>query len=54
MDVQKLLRDRFGSGHKFENLTVKIQQDPEDVLINIVTLGIAPAKTFEISGDKIK
>ena len=54
VDVQELLRDRFGSGHKFENLSVKIKQEPADILINIVTIGIAQAKTFEIAGDKIK
>ena len=54
VDVQELLRDRYGSGHQFENLSVKIKQEPIDIIVNIFTLGIAQSKTFEISGDKVK
>lgn len=54
VDVQELLRERFGSGHKFENVSVKIKVDVPDALINLVTFGIAQSKTFEISGDKVK
>lgn len=54
VDVQELLRDRYGSGHQFENLSVKIKQEPIDIIVNIFTLGLAQSKTFEISGDKVK
>jgi hypothetical protein len=54
VDVQELLRDRYGSGHQFENLSVKIKQEPVDIIVNIFTLGLAQSKTFEVSGDKVK
>ncbi len=54
LDVQELLRDRYGSGHQFENLSVKIKQEPVDIIVNLFTLGLAQSKTFEISGDKVK
>jgi hypothetical protein len=54
VDVQEVLRERYGSGQKFENISVKLKVKPEDFLINLITLGIAQSKTFEISGDKIR
>jgi hypothetical protein len=54
VDVQEVLRSRYGSGHQFENLSVKIKQEPIDIIVNIFTLGLAQSKTFEISGDKVK
>jgi hypothetical protein len=52
IDVQEVLRERFGSGQRFENVSVKLKVKPEDFFINLLTLGIAQSKTFEISGDK--
>lgn len=54
VDVQEVLRERYGSGHKFENVSVKLKVKPEDFLINLITIGIAQSKTFEISGDKVR
>jgi hypothetical protein len=54
VDVQEVLRERYGSGQKFENVSVKVKVKPEDFLINLVTLGIAQSKTFEITGDKVR
>ena len=54
VDVQEVLRDRYGSGQKFENVTIKLKVKPEDFLINLVTFTIAQSKTFEISGDKVR
>lgn len=54
LDVQELLRARFGSGHEFQNVTVKIQTDVVDFLLNVVTLGIANSRSFEITGDKVR
>jgi hypothetical protein len=54
VDVQEVLRERYGSGHRFQNVSVKLKVKPEDFLINLVTLGIAQSKTFEISGDKVR
>ena len=53
IDAQELLRERFGSGHEFQNVSVKLNADFTDFLINLFTLGLAQSKTFEISGDKI-
>lgn len=53
VDVQELLRERFGSGRQFQNVSVKVKTDAADFLLNFVTLGLAQSKTFEISGDKI-
>lgn len=53
VDVQEVLRERYGSGHQFENVSVKIKQEPVDIIVNIFTLGLAQSKTFEISGDKV-
>ncbi len=54
VDVQEVLRERYGSGQKFENVSIKLKMKPEDFLINLVTINIAQSKTFEISGDKIR
>lgn len=54
IDVQEVLRERFGSGHEFENVSVKLKADVPDFFLNLITIGIAQSKTFEISGDKIK
>ncbi len=54
VDIQEVLRERYGSGQKFENVTVKLKVKPEDFLINLVTFGFAQSKTFEISGDKVR
>ena len=54
LDVQELLRKKFGSGVMVQNVTVKVQQDPADFLLNLVTIGIAQSRTFEISGDLIR
>lgn len=54
VDVQELLRARYGTGHQFENISVKIRQDPIDVIVNIFTLGLAQSKTFEVTGDKVR
>jgi hypothetical protein len=54
IDVQELLRERYGSGHQFENVTVKLKVEVPDFLLNLVTFGIAASRSFEISGDKIK
>lgn len=53
VDVQEVLRERYGSGHQFENVSVKIKQEPVDIIVNIFTFGLAQSKTFEISGDKV-
>lgn len=53
VDVQELIREKFGSGHEFQNVSVKVKSDFVDFLLNLVTLGIAASKTLEISGDKI-
>jgi hypothetical protein len=54
VDVQEVLRERYGSGQKFENVSVKLKVKPEDFLMNLITFGIAQSKTFEISGDKVR
>jgi len=53
VDIQDVLRERYGSGHKFENVTVKLKVNVEDFFLNVFTFGIAQSKTFEISGDRI-
>ena len=53
VDIQEVLRERFGSGQKFENVTVKLKINPEDFFINLFTFQIAQSKTFEISGDRV-
>ncbi len=54
MDVQELLRNRYGSGHEFQNVTVKLKIDVIDYLLNFVTLGLANSRSFEITGDKVR
>ena len=54
LDVQELIRRKFGSGVLVQNVTVKLQQDPVDFVLNVVTIGIAQSRTFEISGDIIR
>ena len=54
IDVQEVLREHYGSGQKFENVSVKLKIKPEDFLFNLFTLNIANSKTFEISGDKVR
>jgi hypothetical protein len=54
IDLQEILREKYGSGQKFENVSVKLKVKPEDFLFNLFTFGIANSKTFEISGDKVR
>lgn len=53
IDVQEILRDRYGSGHQFQNVTLKLKSDVGDFMINLVTFGLAQSKSFEISGDRL-
>lgn len=53
VDIQELLRKRYGSGHEFQNVTVKLKIDPVDYLLNLITIGLANSRSFEITGDKV-
>lgn len=37
MDVQELIRSKYGSGVTVQNVTVKVTSDPLDFLLNLVT-----------------
>ncbi len=54
IDVQELLRERYGSGHEFQNVTVKLKSDGIDFLLNLVTFGLAQSRSVEITGDKVR
>ena len=54
VDVQELLRDHYGSGHVFQNVTIKYKNDVVDILLNLVTLGLASSRSFEVSGDMVR
>lgn len=51
IDVQKYLREEFGTGHAFRSVTLEIKVDLLDLALNIVTLGIASSQTIEITGE---
>lgn len=51
IDVQEHLREEFGSGHEFRNVTIRIKIDVLDLALNIGTLGIANSQTIEITGE---
>jgi hypothetical protein len=52
-DIQEVLRERYGSGHEFQNVTVKLKYGGLDVLLNVVTLALANSRTVEVSGDMV-
>ncbi len=52
-DIQEVLRERYGSGHEFQNVTVKLKYSGLDVLLNVLTLALANSRTVEVSGDMV-
>jgi hypothetical protein len=54
LDVQEVLREHYGSGNEFQNVTVKLKTEVDDYFINLITFGTAKSKTFEITGDKVR
>ena len=54
LDVQEVLRENYGSGNEFQNVTVKLKTEVDDFFINFITFGTAQSRTFEISGDKVR
>ena len=53
IDIQELLRAHYGSGYAFQNITIKLTNDAFDVMLNLVTIGLANSHTYEVSGDKV-
>lgn len=53
LDVQELLRSRYGIGNRFQNVTVVIREDLTDMLFNYLTVGLANSRTYDVSGIKL-
>jgi hypothetical protein len=51
INVQEHLREEFGSGHAFRNVSIHLKIDGLDWALNIMTLGFANSRTLEITGD---
>jgi hypothetical protein len=51
INVQKYLREEFGSGREFQNIVIETKIDLLDLALNIGTLGIANSRTIEFSGE---
>jgi hypothetical protein len=51
INLQELLREEYGTGHSFRNVSLRIKIDVLDLALNIFTLGIANSRSLEVSGD---
>lgn len=51
LDIQELVRTKVGTGATVQNVTVKVKQTVGDFFLNLITLGFASSKTFEVTGD---
>ena len=51
INIQEHLREEFGSGHEFRNVSLHMKVDLLDWALNIMTLGIASSLTIEIAGE---
>lgn len=54
VDVQELVRARYGAGGTAQNVSIKIQSTFGDFMLNLVTLGIANSKHYLVSGDYVR
>ena len=52
IDVQEYLRQEFGSGYRFGDVSVKLEIGVWNWLLNVATLGIANSQTIVITGDR--
>jgi hypothetical protein len=52
IDIQEYLREEFGTGHEFQNVSVKLRVGLLDYIFNVCTLGLANSQTIEISGNR--
>jgi hypothetical protein len=52
IDIQELLRNEFGTGHEFQNVSVKLRVGLVDYIFNIFTFGIANSQTVEVHGNR--
>ncbi len=55
-DTSEVLADLLANGHAdaITNVTITVKSTGMNFLLNLVTLGIANSKTFQISGDMVK
>src|SRR5438046_550399 len=54
VDVQELVRAKYGSGGTVQNVSVKLQSTFGDFMLNVITLGLAQSKHFEVTGDYMR
>ena len=54
VDVQELVRSRFGAGGTAQNVSIKIQDTVGDFFLNLVTLGFANSKHYVVTGDYVR
>jgi hypothetical protein len=52
IDIQEMLREEFGTGHEFRNVSIKLKIAWFDWLLNVFTIGIANSQTVEVTGDR--
>ena len=52
IDVQEYLREEFGSGYQFGDVSVRIEIGFFNWMLNLCTLGIANSQTIVITGDR--
>jgi len=54
VDVQELVRSKYGAGGTVENVSIKVKSTFGDFMLNLITLGLAKSKHFEVTGDYIR
>lgn len=54
VDVQELVRSKYGAGGTAQNVSIKIQGTVGDFFLNLVTLGIANSKHYVVTGDYVR
>ena len=54
IDVQEIVRTKYGSGVTLQNVSVKVKMTVGDFFLNMVTLGIANSKHYEVTGDAVR
>lgn len=54
VDVQELVRSKYGNAGTVQNVSIKVKSTFGDFMLNVITLGFASSKHFEVTGDLIR
>lgn len=54
VDVQELVRSKYGAGGTAQNVSIKIQGTVGDFFLNLITLGLANSKHYVVTGDYVR